>query len=721
MKIFELNFPIERPHSGLVMGNGNFGVMLWGHEKLCISVNRSDFWDHRGGEVILAEMFYKKAVEAAANPASESAFMDIHDALHEPQKHYPGKPQRLPLGRFELSFSDNAVPRKLHLDYNSGTVTLELSNNEKILLDLSIGKHCLFIEDPSKSIADVNSVTSWEYPQVREHLSKLNFTKPELVNEDDSTGWIMNCPSDDPSLASVCRFSTGECVVMLEYGNDANEALKNVQSGLSKLDKNALLATSRAWWKNYWDDIPEINIPDKFFQKFYYYAIYKFGAATNPHGYACGLQGPWHEEYQPATWSGDYHFNVNIQQIYTLPFVLGKADHLMPLFDMIESESFQKCLKTNAKSMFGITDGLWLTMAVDDLGFQVGGLGAGSILDPACGAWVAQLYWFYYQYTEDEIFLRERALPFITGIMRCYEEMFEEYEGRLSIPIAVSAEYNSADKYTPRAGRDPSSQLSAVHMLLGFLSKSCEILGESPKSDWNEISERLPHYNTVDGFDSRYKPERHLAIWEGQDLDICHRHHSHLSMIYPFDTITDKPDSETRKIIANSINHWLATGMGDWAEWCMPWAAIIQARMGFNNAPFTLLNLWKDLFINEGLATVYIPKYSGMNIHRLNDIDKPKGEYEIMQLDGTMGGATAILECLAMVKGETIHLFQGIPDHWQDVEFRNIHLPGGFAISGKLGGVVIVSAEKGGSISICINNKYTKLHLKAGEEKHISL
>ena len=91
-----------------------------------------------------------------------------------------------------------------------------------------------------------------------------------------------------------------------------------------------------------------------------------------------------------------------------------------------------------------------------------------------------------------------------------------------------------------------------------------------------------------------------------------------------------------------------------------------------------------------------------------------------MQLDGTMGGATAILECLAMVKGDTVHLFQGIPDHWENVEFKNVHLPGGFTISGKRGGEITVKARTGGDLSLCLGDKRISLHLDAGEERHIA-
>ena len=42
---------------------------------------------------------------------------------------------------------------------------------------------------------------------------------------------------------------------------------------------------------------------------------------------------------------------------------------------------------------------------------------------------------------------------------------------------------------------------------------------------------------------------------------------------------------EVQAVVDNSINHWISMGMGEWSEWCFPWAAIIQARMGSSRLP----------------------------------------------------------------------------------------------------------------------------------------
>ena len=85
-----------------------------------------------------------------------------------------------------------------------------------------------------------------------------------------------------------------------------------------------------------------------------------------------------------------------------------------------------------------------------------------------------------------------------------------------------------------------------------------------------------------------------IAVWEGRNLDGCHRHHSRLASISPFDSLGEwTPEKE--EIIDNSIDHWIAMGMGRWSEWCIPWAAIIQSRLGFKESPRILLEMWREV------------------------------------------------------------------------------------------------------------------------------
>ncbi len=706
--VFSLDFPLARTHCGLVMGNGNLGAMIWGYERLHITVNRADFWDHRGGELIVPGTTYRNLVEVSRTQGCGEA---LANAI--PRETFASdvfKPQRLPVGRFEFCFADGRVPQRVDLEYATGTATVLLSDGSHISLDLSLTAPVLLLRDPSHTVQSVRAMPSWEFPDAREWLQCYGFRAPDAIEG----GWVQSCPAD-PSLACLCRHHDDGYAVCLDLGADDDLALRNVERRLASVEVDALVDGNRRWWSSYWADAPEIELPDEGFNVFFKYALYRFGAATHPDGYACALQGPWQEEYKRAEWSGDYHFNVNVQQIYSLAFATGKPEHLHPLFDMIESAPFQEALRHNARVMFGIEDGLWFTHAVDDRGRQCGWLIPGAILDPACGAWTAQLYWEYYRYTADLDFLRNRAYPFMRGIMRGYEMMLEEYEGRLSIPLAISAEYGCSNPAAGEGGRDPSYQLAAAHKLADCLLEASQILAFRLEPIWQEIRERLPPFSTVSSADGS---ERRIAIWEGQDLDVCHRHHSHLACLYPFQTLSD-PTPEQAEIIDNTIDQWILMGMGQWSEWCMPWAAIIQSRLGFSEAPMILFRMWREIFVNEGLATVYLPRSRGIIAHRRQDMKKPKENNEFIQLDGTMGAATALLEMLAHVAGDRICLFRGIPEQWRDVSFKNIHLPGGVTISAIRGQKIDITSQLGGTLKFQVDGSRFEIQLTAGETRMI--
>ena len=138
-----------------------------------------------------------------------------------------------------------------------------------------------------------------------------------------------------------------------------------------------------------------------------------------------------------------------------------------------------------------------------------------------------------------------------------------------------------------------------------------------------------------------------------------------------------------------------------------------------------LLNICKKIFINESMATVYLPKFRGLSAHRRNDMLKPKETSEIMQLDGTMSGATAIIEMLVHERQGIVHLFPGVPDKWPDISFKNIRLPGAFLISaerknGRITSLSIKSLKSGiMKLKTTDNAPVVQLQFSPGEEKDL--
>ena len=706
-KEIKWEFPIPRTHCGIVMGNGNFGALIWGKENLNVTVNRSDFWDHRGGELLIKGSTYEK-LKSAFDPEDPLKLARVFIRKEQPKDVF--RSTRLPLGRFEFQLYTGYTLQKVVLEPDKGIVTVYAKNKKtgklnKITLVLSPKKNVLLIIDKKHVIKNVQTQPSWNF--VGEELSRYKFDSPIDVRRKKLSGWIQMCP-EDPAVAALCRQTADGFLVCLSRGTTPE---KTLEAGLIEINtcqkqgQSRFIKTNRTWWHSYWEQIPSVSLPSKFYGQFLNYALYKFACATNPNSpIPAGLQGPWVEEHCLPPWSADYHFNVNIQQIYTLAFPSNNLDHLLPLFDMLDS--FREVMRQNAKILVGIEDGLALAHAVDDRGYACGGISAGSSIDHAVSGWTAQLYWLYYEYTSDEKFLRERAFPFMKGVMRVYEEMLETKGEKFSLPIGISAEYAVIKKnIKQRVGRNPSYQLACIHMIVDALLKASEILNKPPRKIWKQISKNLPAYTLV----GETGKER-IAIWEGQDIEESHRHHAHLACIYPFDTL-GKETPEKRRIIANSIDRWLTVGMSDWSEWCIPWAVIIQARIGFTEGALMLMDIWKKLFVNEGLATVYVPKFPGISMHRISNLNKPANPWnnndsgknisisdedtEIMQLDGTMAAATAIYEMLVHNRNGMTYVFPAVPEEWKNVSFSNIRVPGPFSVSAvKKSGIIREVAVK---------------------------
>ena len=121
---FILNFPLGRPHCGLPMANGNMGVLVWGENcRLCLTINRSDLWDHRYGECVEPGTDYQQMVRTYdPMDVSPTQALFVQRKMAYDTEGTWWRSTRLPVGRFELTL--RSPLERVTLDYHSGTVTV---------------------------------------------------------------------------------------------------------------------------------------------------------------------------------------------------------------------------------------------------------------------------------------------------------------------------------------------------------------------------------------------------------------------------------------------------------------------------------------------------------------------------------------------------------------------------------------------------------------------
>jgi hypothetical protein len=421
-------------------------------------------------------------------------------------------------------------------------------------------------------------------------------------------------------------------------------------------------------------------VPDPDLAEAWSYGLYRQAGLTPPHAPPATLQGAWMEDDRFPPWSNDYHFNINVQLIYEPALATNRAAHFDPLWRMLLEWIPQ--LRANARTFFGTEDALLLPHAVDDRGHVVGHFWRGT-LDQACVAWMALLAWRHYRHTLDETVLREVAWPLLTGAFNGFFAMMERIGSvrgpRWSLPISVSAEY-------PGWGRDASFQLAAVHALTQTLPQAAARLGKPLDSRWDSVERELPPYTTIPA--NAADSKRRIALWEGQDLEESHRHHSHLAAITPFRTL-DPFDPAHREVVAQSLLHWVRKGAGQWSGWCLPWASTICARGDMADAAVAWLRWWREVYVNAGRAPLHNADFAGCaalaNVPPLHPRSMDK-DGEIMQCDAAMGALSALMEILVQRRGAVVYVVPSLPQRWRDFEFDGLRVEGGLRVGATVAG-----------------------------------
>ena len=682
-------FPLPRTHTGVPLGNGRTGLLVWGADNvLRLTIGRADLWDHRGG-MPWTEAQYYAAIRSCLESNDEAGIARIFRPATESEPGQPARPSVLPLGRLELVLREGCALTEANLSMREGFVEViyRLGSARKALqVGLHPQRDFAWI-GAAEDVEDVRVVTSWDI--MGERLAALSFSEPEAFSTADGVaGWHWDLP-EDPGVSVAWRKERSEILLVVDRYDgtfDSAAAASRLEPG-EAMRVETLRGETRSWWAGYRDRVASVSLSNPVLQQIHDFGLYLFGALTNPNGVAATLQGPWIEEYDFPPWSSDYHFNINVQMCYSPGFRAGAFDHLRPLFDLVWS--WRERLRTNARHFAGIDDGYMLPHAVDDRCTCMGSFWTGSI-DHACTAWVAAMMFDYADYTGDVEFLRERAFPFMRGTLAVYRAMLEDDGEQLRLPVSVSPEYRGAQM--DAWGADASFQLAALHRLCENLIVAARTLGVAADPSWADIGKRLPGATTADG---------RIMLWEGVDLEESHRHHSHLAGIAPFDTL-DFDDGRWREVIDRSLRHWIRMGMGLWSGWCMSWASALHSRVGNGEGAELMLELWQRVFTNEGRASMHDATINGITLMGApplirSDAMSPDGEgaagrgstgtailrqAERMQMDGAMGGVAAVQEMLLHDRRGVLRFFRGVPASWPRASFERFRAPGGFLVSG---------------------------------------
>lgn len=666
-------FPAPEPHAGIPLGNGTFGVLIWGEDAtLRLTINRQDYWQHAGEIAWQEDIGYPRIcdiIRSGKTVADDPGIMGIT---------VPGAPHptRLPVGRFDLVLGGAILSAEL--DLASGAAHVQTVAGEVVLVVLR-ELPLLVIKGPILAVTPVPNNS----PEVTAYRQAFHMPEPVPFRGRQVRGWTQEGLDGQvlgagSNLGGVglsgtllaggvgTRVATVACVLS-RSPLDAREQLVDLLGSLEDQDAvfDQAITQSTNFYNQFWHRSAWIETDHRPTQVMYDLGLFKLSGLTQPGGPAPTLQGPWVEDDRMPPWGSDYHFNVNFQMCHWPMLASNHLDLFEPGIKMIKG--WLPKMADYARKFCGAQDALMLPHAVDDRCIPADTFWLCQF-DPGSVGWTALLYWDLYRYGGDRKILSEFTYPLLRGALRLYESLLKEKEGAFFIPLAPSPEFFPAIEGYPGLlnwGENPSFQLAILHKLLRAAQKAARLLAldDPALPRWQQIEAHLPKACVNNG---------RIMLFKDLDLVKSHRHPSHLAGIYPFDILDIC--GKDRELVLNSIARWVEQGTGLWSGWCLPWTAIIWTRLQQAPAAGAMLEQYRRFFTGPNYASRHDAVYDGFTLLR--------GNPRIMQIDAAMGAVTAILEMLAHERNGEIILAPAVPEDWGDVAFGNLRLPGGRFASG---------------------------------------
>ncbi|MBU1689829.1 MAG: alpha-L-fucosidase, partial [Gammaproteobacteria bacterium] len=244
------------------------------------------------------------------------------------------------------------------------------------------------------------------------------------------------------------------------------------------------------------------------------------------------LQGKWNEDLRPP-WDCDLHQDVNLQMNYWFAEPAGMTDCVEALFRHVER--FVPHARQAARDLYGCR-GVWFPIQTDPWGRSTPESYGWAVWIGAA-AWLAQHFWWRWDFGRDRQFLANRAYPLLKEVAAFYEDyLVADEQGALQIMPSQSPEnrfVGSGNRFPVSIGISAAMDVELAHECLSHALAAAEALDvdEDLRARWREMLGKLPALQVG----SRGQ----LLEWdrEFEEVEPGHRHISHLYALYPGDQI----------------------------------------------------------------------------------------------------------------------------------------------------------------------------------------
>ena len=399
------------------------------------------------------------------------------------------------------------------------------------------------------------------------------------------------------------------------------------------------------------------SISKELLQKMTDYGRYLLMSSSGGASVPSNLQGIWNGDYAPP-WDCFFMINENLLMNYWQALPGGMNDETLSVFNFYESNV--EAYRENARKLYGCRGIFIPALTSPETGLSAHG---GSwIVNWISGAgWLCQLFYDYYLFNRDEVFLKDRLLPFMREVALFYEDYFTyDADGWVTISPSTSPENwpqeaNAIDSPTsihPRLAVNATMDVAVARELLSNLLSGARQCGlyEGSLERWESILEGLQDY--------KVNEEGAIREWlaPGFSDNYEHRHLSHVYPVFPGYEVTAESHPDLFPAFKTAVDKRATVGLKDQTGWSLAHMANIRARMGDGSRALDCIETLVQTCVGKNFFT-YHNDYRGSGV----TVDWVFGRSTPFQIDANMGITAAVYEMLVQSGPELIKLLPALP------------------------------------------------------------